>query len=73
MKKYETTHEIFQKQPMIGSLFECIEGKVSPLNIWIAVAGFPTTIFLLIAAIQKGAAETREDDDRYMGGGGGGR
>jgi hypothetical protein len=37
-----------------------------PITAAIAVLGFPLCIFLIYAAIRKGAAETEEDDKRFM-------
>uniref|UniRef100_A0A7S2Y7X1 PSII 6.1 kDa protein n=1 Tax=Entomoneis paludosa TaxID=265537 RepID=A0A7S2Y7X1_9STRA len=51
-----------------GSLFNCIEGNITPVSLGLAVIGFPLFLFLLYAAILKGAAETKEDDERYLNG-----
>lgn len=52
----------------VGSLFELTGGKPQlgfEITAVIAAVGAPLSIFLIYAAIMKGAAETAEDDAEY--------
>eukprot|EP00571_Detonula_confervacea_P011495 CAMPEP_0172306734 /NCGR_PEP_ID=MMETSP1058-20130122/7741_1 /TAXON_ID=83371 /ORGANISM="Detonula confervacea, Strain CCMP 353" /LENGTH=182 /DNA_ID=CAMNT_0013018711 /DNA_START=59 /DNA_END=607 /DNA_ORIENTATION=- len=53
----------------IGSVFELAGGTTTKLGFGptaaLAAIGFPISVFLIYAAIMKGAAETEEDDKEY--------
>lgn len=62
-----------------GFLFQLLDAKNNPPPLGfgptaaISLVGAPTCLFLFVAAIQKGAAETEEDDRKFNAGGGGSR
>ena len=59
----------YTQQNLKGSLFELTGGAETKLGFVgtaaLAAIGAPFSLFLLYAAIMKGAAETEEDDREY--------
>ena len=67
---HATNETINQTKIIIGSLFEVLGGPGATTlgfapTAALAAIGIPMSIFLIYAAIMKGAAETEEDDKEY--------
>jgi hypothetical protein len=65
---YSPSFTTFSRWTALGSLFE-LTGGTPTLGFGpqaaLAAIGLPSSLFLIYAAILKGAAETEEDDKNY--------